>query len=82
MAFIPAAAFTLAVAIALLGWGGIATLAVATFCALAVGWYATRLLGGVTGDIYGASVEITEACTLLFVAALANRNWIEAWLLG
>jgi cobalamin synthase len=66
--------------IALLGAGGAAAVGVALMCGLAAGWYATRLLRGVTGDIYGATVEITEAVTLLFIAAMANRNWIEAWL--
>jgi adenosylcobinamide-GDP ribazoletransferase len=66
--------------IALLGAGGAAAVGVALICGLAAGWYATRLLRGVTGDIYGATVEITEAVTLLFIAAMANRNWIEAWL--
>jgi adenosylcobinamide-GDP ribazoletransferase len=73
-------ATALVVAIALLGAGGLAVVAVALAAGLAVGWYATRLLGGVTGDIYGATVEVTEAFTLLFFAAVANRNWIEAWL--
>jgi adenosylcobinamide-GDP ribazoletransferase len=81
-ALIPAAAYSLVVSVVLLGWGGLVALAVVGGCALAVGWYATRSLGGVTGDIYGASVEIAEAGTLLFLAAMANRNWIEAWLLS
>lgn len=71
----------LAASVALFGLD-IGAMAFAIGCGFAIGWYATRLLGGVTGDVYGATVEITEACTLLFIAALANRNWIEAWLLS
>jgi adenosylcobinamide-GDP ribazoletransferase len=67
--------------VVLLGPGGLFVVAFAAACALAFGAYATRLVGGMTGDLYGASVEITEAATLLFVAALANRGWIDAWVL-
>jgi adenosylcobinamide-GDP ribazoletransferase len=69
-------------AIALLGVGGIYLVAFAAGCGLAVGAYSTRQIGGVTGDVYGATVEIAEALTLLFVAAMAQRGWIEAWLLS
>jgi adenosylcobinamide-GDP ribazoletransferase len=75
-------ATALVAAVALFGAGGVAVVAFALVAGLAVGWYATRLLGGVTGDVYGATVEVTEAATLLFIAAVANRNWIEAWLLA
>lgn len=69
-------------AVALLGAGGAYGIACAAACALAIGWYATRLAGGVTGDVYGAAVEITEACVLLFLAVMAGRGWIDAWLLA
>lgn len=72
----------LAASVALLGVGGLYVVGFATACGLGVGWYAMRLCGGVTGDIYGATVEITEALALLFIAALTGRGWIEALLLG
>jgi adenosylcobinamide-GDP ribazoletransferase len=74
--------FAAAVSVALCGGGGALALAVAALCGLAVGALAYRLVGGVTGDVYGASVEVAEACTLLFIAAVANRGWLEAWLLA
>lgn len=71
-----------AVAVALLGAGGLAVLAVAAVTALAVAGVAMRMVGGMTGDLYGATVEMTEVVLLLFIAAMANRGWMDAWLLG
>ena len=78
-----AGAIALGAAGALLGWGGlvIATIVV-TATALAVGAWATRRLGGLTGDVYGALVEVTEVMTLLLVAAGGGRGWLHALLLG
>lgn len=69
-------------AIALLGAGGLFALAFVAAVALSVGLGCTRSLGGMTGDTYGATVEMCEAFSLLFVAALANRGWIEALVLA
>jgi adenosylcobinamide-GDP ribazoletransferase len=66
----------------LLGVGGLYVLAFAVTVALVIGAIATRMLSGVTGDIFGATVEISEALLLLFIAALADREWIEALLFG
>ena len=52
--------FTLVVSVALAGAMGIALLAAACAVAWAIGAWATRLLGGVTGDIYGAVNEVVE----------------------
>ena len=68
--------------VALLGAGGAIVLAVAAAFALAFGAWVTRLTGGMTGDTWGATVEIGEALILLCVAALANRSWLDAWLLA
>jgi adenosylcobinamide-GDP ribazoletransferase len=46
------------------------TLAVAVV-AVALGWWSRRRLGGATGDVFGAAVELGE--TLALVAALAAR---------
>jgi len=70
------------VAIALLGLGGVYALALAVAVAFAVALVARRMVGGMTGDLYGATVEIAEIALLLFIAAFANRGWIDAWLLG
>jgi adenosylcobinamide-GDP ribazoletransferase len=68
--------------IALLGVGGLLPLAFCVACGAGVGAFASHLIGGVTGDVYGATAEITEALTLLFIAAMANRGWLDAWLLA
>ena len=63
-------AFTLVVSVALAGMVGIVLLAAACAVAWGVGAWATRLLGGVTGDIYGAVNEITEVVVLLLALLL------------
>ena len=59
-------------AAALTGPGGLALLAVATVVSLGLGAWATRLLGGVTGDVYGAANEAAEASVLVVAAVLAH----------
>lgn len=77
------AATMLVAAIALLGWSGLLVAAFAAGSALVLGALTARLLGGgLTGDVYGAIVEVTEACVLLFIAAMAQRGWVDAWLFG
>jgi cobalamin synthase len=66
----------------LLGAGGAIVLAFAAALALVFGAWVTRLTGGMTGDTWGAAIEIAEALTLLFIAALANRFWLDPWLLA
>ena len=76
-----AAGVTAAVASALLfGVAGLALLAVATATALMIGWWALRRVGGVTGDVYGAVCELTEAVMLLALSAAQGRGWVDAWL--
>jgi adenosylcobinamide-GDP ribazoletransferase len=69
-------------AVLLLGLGGVYALALAIGVALGVGLVAKSMVGGMTGDLYGATVEISEVALLLLIAAFANRGWIDAWLLG
>ena len=57
--------------VALTGLGGLALLAVATAVALGLGAWASKLLGGVTGDVYGAVNEVAEAAVLALAAILA-----------
>ena len=75
-------ASALIASVVLLGPGGVYVAALACAVALAFGAFATRLTGGMTGDLYGATIEITEAAVLLFIAALAHRGWIDAFALG
>jgi adenosylcobinamide-GDP ribazoletransferase len=61
-----------AMVIALLVGGLVGAVAwiVATLLALALGAWVTRILGGLTGDIYGAIAEITEVVLLLLLVLL------------
>jgi len=82
MSLAAAGAVALAAAGALLGWGGLVIALAVIATALAAGAWASRRLGGVTGDVHGALVEVSEAVTLLLVAGGAQRGWLEALLLG
>ncbi|MEX2247664.1 MAG: adenosylcobinamide-GDP ribazoletransferase [Dehalococcoidia bacterium] len=75
-------AFVLLVSVGMLGAGGALAFAFAIAAGLAAGAFATRLAGGMTGDVYGATVEVSEAAVVLFLAAMAERGWVDAWLLG
>ena len=77
-----ACAVALAAAGALLGWGGLVVVAVVAGTALVAAGWASRRLGGVTGDVHGALVEVSEAVTLLLLAGGAERGWLQALLLG
>ena len=49
----------------LLGIAGLMLLAIATVVALGLGLWFRRLLGGMTGDTYGATNEVAEVTVLL-----------------
>ena len=63
-------AFTIVISVALAGMVGIVLLAAASAVAWGIAAWATRLLGGVTGDIYGAVNELTEVVVLLLALML------------
>lgn len=60
-------AFVLAVAV--LGAAGIVAVAAAVLVGVAVGRFMSARLGGVTGDVFGAAVELAELAVLLSVSA-------------
>ena len=62
--------FTLVVSVVLAGATGLMLFAAACAVAWGVGAWATRLLGGVTGDIYGAVNELAEVAVLLLALVL------------
>lgn len=49
----------------LLGFGGLILVGAAMALSLVMGWWVTRLLGGMTGDTYGAVNEVAEVSVLL-----------------
>ena len=71
-----AAAIALVAALLLAGVGGIVLFAVATVLAWLLGKGMTALLGGLTGDTYGATNEIIEVVTLGITVALMPHGLI------
>jgi adenosylcobinamide-GDP ribazoletransferase len=59
------------------GWGGLVTLGVASGVAVAFGAVCAVLLGGMTGDTYGAVNELAEASVLITAVALVPYGWIN-----
>lgn len=59
-----------AAGVLLLGLGGLVLASVALAVALTIGWRTSRLVGGMTGDTYGAVNELTEISVLLMGAIL------------
>jgi len=67
-----ASAVAVAVAFFLLGWSGLILLAAAWLAATLVAGLAMARLGGLTGDVYGATGEVVEAVLLVIVTGLAG----------
>jgi adenosylcobinamide-GDP ribazoletransferase len=66
---------TAAVAVLLLGpWALIAVLVAVAAGELTARFAAARLGGGVTGDVYGACIEIAEAASLLCLLGLLRSG--------
>jgi adenosylcobinamide-GDP ribazoletransferase len=61
-----------AVAVLVLGWAGVVAAAAGMLAALCVGAALSRRLGGITGDVLGAGVEVAELAVLLVAAAWAT----------
>ena len=66
---IVAAIVALVVAVAALGATGVVALLLAATAGLAWAAFMARRLGGITGDVHGAVVELTELAVLLTAAA-------------
>ena len=71
------AALTAIVGSALLGgFGGLGLLVGLSLLAWCLGLGMSRMLGGLTGDTYGASNEIVEVVGLIAAVALLTHGWI------
>jgi adenosylcobinamide-GDP ribazoletransferase len=68
-ATVTALALALIVSIGTLGRVGLSAAALATILVVALAAFMTRRLGGITGDVHGAAVEIAEVVILMTLAA-------------
>lgn len=69
-----ATAITAVVTIAALRTDGLVSWALAALVMVALGRAARRRIGGVTGDVFGASVELTETTVLVGAVLLTGRT--------
>jgi len=67
-----ALALAAVIAVTLLDAIGLVAFGLAVAATMALGWFATRRLGGVTGDVLGAMIEIGELICLLTLVAWAH----------
>jgi adenosylcobinamide-GDP ribazoletransferase len=65
-------AAAVALAVALLGWWGIAAEVLVVACALAAANVSERRFGGITGDILGAVEQVAEVGVLVLAAAVGR----------
>jgi adenosylcobinamide-GDP ribazoletransferase len=77
-------ALVLAAVIALVVYGpaGLAVAIGATLLAVGLAWYPYTKLGGLTGDVYGALIELIEVAVLLAAASGAQHDWLHPLLWG
>ena len=63
--------------VALFGVEGLALPAVAALAALVIAGAASRMLDGVTGDTFGASIEVAQAAVLIALVIVAQHGWLR-----
>ncbi len=59
------------------GLPGLVLVLAAALAALTISAAASRMLDGVTGDTYGAAIEIAQVTVMLAVVAAGQRGWLE-----
>jgi len=71
---VAAAVMALAASVLVAGFMGVLLMGIVTLVAALLGAWMARLLGGLTGDGYGAVVEVTEVVALIAAVALF-KHW-------
>jgi len=69
-----AGAIAVGVAALALGWVGAAAAGVVALTTVVVSIWSLRRIGGLTGDVYGAVVELSEVAALLLVVAVGGAR--------
>lgn len=59
------------------GFAGLGLLAGAAVLAATLGWALNSALGGLTGDTYGATNEVSEVSVLATAVVLTSHEWLE-----
>jgi adenosylcobinamide-GDP ribazoletransferase len=72
-------AITTLAALVLLGWAGLAVVAGLIAATLIVGSWLTGRFGGLTGDSYGAIIELIDAIALVAAMALVSNGYTTAF---
>ncbi|MBI5187715.1 MAG: adenosylcobinamide-GDP ribazoletransferase [Nitrospirae bacterium] len=68
--FVTGTILCLFIVVLLLGVMGFLMLAGIFIVTLIIGWYSKRRIGGITGDVFGAAIEINELMTLILSLVL------------
>lgn len=71
-----AAMLSFGAAAVLFGPGGLLLPLAAGLGGVVLAAAAARMLGGVTGDTFGAAIEVSQTVVLLFLVACAQRGWL------
>jgi adenosylcobinamide-GDP ribazoletransferase len=74
-AIVTAALVAAAAGLLAFGAEGVAIVAIGAGAGVAACAWLARRFGGVTGDVYGAVIELTEAATLLAGSAALANGW-------
>ncbi|MEX2445903.1 MAG: adenosylcobinamide-GDP ribazoletransferase [Dehalococcoidia bacterium] len=72
-----ATVIALVVAVGTFGVAGIVLVALGALAAVLLAAAAARMLEGVTGDVFGAGIEIAQVVVWFAVIASVNRGWAE-----
>ncbi|MEX2372784.1 MAG: adenosylcobinamide-GDP ribazoletransferase, partial [Dehalococcoidia bacterium] len=73
-----ATAIALGAALATFGVAGVVLVALAAAGAVLIAGAASRMLAGVTGDVFGAGIEVAQVVTWFAIIAAVQRGWAEA----
>ena len=63
-------------AVALFGLPGLVLVLIAGIAAVLLAGSAARMLDGVTGDVFGASIEVAQVVVWMSLIAATNKGWI------